>query len=153
MGRGLGVFVGAVLALTAGLGSGAAFAYWTTGGTGTGTALTATPQSVTLVGATGNVSTKLVPGGTADLLIRLSNPNSFPVTITGIEPNGEASGPGGTCTVTGVSVPQRSGLTLTVAAGDTADVHVTDGAAMSAASSSGCQGATFRIPVIVTVRS
>ena len=42
----LSLLAGAVLALTAGLGSGASFAYWTTTGTGFGAATTATPEPV-----------------------------------------------------------------------------------------------------------
>lgn len=156
-GRVLSLLVGAVLALTAGLGSGVATAYWTTTGTGIGSATTASPQAVTLIAATGTVFDKLIPGGTADLLVALNNPNSYAVTITGIsQQTGTpivAAGSIGTCTVTGVSVPTRPDLTITVASGDNVTVHVPAGAAMSAASDSGCQGATFRIPVIVTVRS
>jgi hypothetical protein len=149
--------MGAVVALSAGLGSGVATAYWTTTGTGIGSATTGAPQAVTLIPASGTVDDALFPGGTADLLVALDNPNSYPVTITGISQRVgspvEAVGSSGTCTVTGVSVPTRSDLTITVASGANVTVHVPAGAAMSAASDSGCQGATFRIPVMVTVRS
>jgi hypothetical protein len=156
-GRLLSLLLGAVLALTAGLGSGASFAYWTTTGTGLGAATTGTPQAVTLVKATGTIADQLVPGGTADLLVALTNPNSFPVTITGIE---QRIGPGldvdasvAGCIVTGVTVAPQPALTLHVAGRDTAEVIVPDAASMSLASDSDCQGATFQIPVIVTVRS
>jgi hypothetical protein len=118
--------------------------------------VTATPQAVTLVAATGTVSGKLVPGGTADLLVALNNPNAFPVTITGIE---QQAGPVVAtvvgCIVTGVTVRTevQAGLSINVDRESTVRVNVPDGAAMSMASDSECQGATFQIPVIVTVRS
>ena len=149
--------VGAVLALTAGLGSGVATAYWTTTGTGVGAAATGTPQAVRLVPATGTVTSTLVPGGTADLMLALDNPNAFPVFITGIEKVGTVidPAPGSGCNVTGVSVQTevQSGLSILVASQSTAQVIVPGAAAMSMASDSACQGATFQIPVIVTVRS
>jgi hypothetical protein len=155
--RVVSLLVGAVLALTAGLGAGGATAYWTTTGTGFGAATTATPKAVTLIAASGTVDSTLFPGGTADLLVALDNPNSYPVTITGIsQQSGSpvvAVGSSGTCTVTGVSVPSRPTLSITVGSGENVVVHIPAGAAMSAASDSGCQGATFRIPVTVTVRS
>ena len=87
----LSLLAGAVLALTAGLGSGAAFAYWTTTGTGFGAATTATPEPVMVMAASGMVEGTLYPGGTADLRVAVWNPNTFPVTITGIE---QQVGPG-----------------------------------------------------------
>ena len=46
-----------------------------------------------------------------------------------------------------------SGLSIDVGERDGAEVSIPGAAAMSVASDSGCQGATFQIPVIVTVRS
>jgi hypothetical protein len=150
------LLVGAVLALTAGLGSGVATAYWTTNGTGFGAATTATPQAVTLIAASGTVEDVLFPGGSADLIVSLENPNSYPVTITGIEQlpgSVVAVDAAGTCVVTGVTVPSRADLAIDVESGASVSVHVPAGAVMSAASEDGCQGATFQIPVTVTVRS
>jgi hypothetical protein len=152
-GRFLSLLVAVVLALSAGLGSGAAFAHWASSGTGVGSATAAAPRAVTLVAATGTVTNKLVPGGTADLLVGLINPNSFPVTVTGVSQTGAVVGPGGGCMVTGVTVPTQVGLTITVASGASVTLHIPSGAAMSAASDSDCQGASFQIPVMVTVRS
>jgi hypothetical protein len=149
-----GPLLGAILALAAGLGSGAAYAYWTAGGSGFGTATTATPHAVTLVAASGTVSDKLSPGGTAELLIRLDNPNTHPVTITGISGSGEVLVPDrAACNTSGVSVPTRNDLSITVDTGFGVVVSIPHGSAMSLASDSGCQGATFQIPVTLTVRS
>jgi hypothetical protein len=51
---------------------------------------------------------------------------------------------------TGVSVPTQT-VSLVVASGSQIVVHDPGGASMTAASASGCQGASFHIPVTVTV--
>ena len=142
----------AVVALTAGLGTGAAYAYWSAGASGSGTASTGTPSPVSVVAASGTVSSTLVPGGTADLLVALNNPNTFPVTLTSVAQNGLVTGAPAGCATSGVSVPARSGLSITVASGANVVVHVPGGAAMSTVSDSACQGGTFSIPISVTVQ-
>lgn len=145
--------VAAVVALL--VGSGSAYAYWTTAGTGAGSAATGAALPVTLLTANAGVSTRLVPGGTADLSITVSNPNPWPVTITGVAQAAGSitvSGASGTCTTTGVTVPTANALSINVASGASVDVTVPSGAAMSTASQSGCQGASFRIPVALVVR-
>ena len=149
------ILVGAVAALVIGLGSGAAFAYFTSVGSGSGRATTGTAKRVTVIAATGTVKSKMIPGGSADLLVELDNPNSFPVVITDISQNGALSVVGGTnCTAanSGVSVPTQSGLDVTIPTGDTL-VHVPNGASMSSTSNSGCQGASFELPISLTVHS
>lgn len=130
------------------------FAFWQSGGSGTGTAATGTPQPVTVRAATGTPSSKLLPGSSADLVVRIDNPNAYSVTIVGIAQNGTLTVSGGTsCTAAnaGVSVPAQSGLSLTVGTG-TSVVHIPAGAAMGTGSDSGCQGASFRVPIMVTVQ-
>jgi len=135
-----------------GLGSGTAFAYFTATGSGSGVASTGTVKAVTVIAASGMPSSKLYPGGSADLLVELDNPNSFPVTIVTISQNGSVTTVSGcNCKTTGVSVPTQSGLNVTVASGTNILVHIPNGAAMSTASDSGCQGATFHVPVTITV--
>ena len=142
------------VALTGAL-AGGVYAYFTTGGSGSGAASVGTAQAVTVQAvATGTPASSLQPGGSADLLVQLSNPNSYTVTLVGIAQNGTVTPvPSGTCTGAnaGVTVPTLAGLTISVASG----VHVVDipgGAAMGASSASACQGASFQIPVTVTVQ-
>jgi hypothetical protein len=147
--------IGAIMALVIGLGSGAAYAFFTSHGSGSGAVSTGTPLAVTVQAvASGTVSSFLIPGGNADLLVQISNPNGYSVIITGISQNlsGSVTGSGGigTCTTTGVTVPTQTGLSITVGSG-TNVLHVANGASMSTVSDSGCQGATIHIPVIVTV--
>ena len=159
---------GAAAALAIGLGAGSAYAYFTSAGSGSSSASVGTTQQVTLVAVTsGSALSTLVPGGTADLRVQLNNPNSFSVTIVGISQNGPVTVVGGSgCTSdsgtwpsltlgnSGVSVPTRIDLSVTVTAGPITNVvvHVANGASMNTSSASGCQGATFQIPVTVTVR-
>lgn len=146
---------GAALALAIGLGSGTAFAFFTSSGSGSGAGNAGTPLAVTVVAASGTPSSRLVPGGSADLLVEFNNPNSHAVTITDIRQNGSTVTPVGgigVCTTTGVSVPTQTGLHITVASGTNVLVHVPNGAQMSVSSDSGCQGATFQVAVNVTVQ-
>jgi hypothetical protein len=147
------------------VGAGAAYAYWTSQGGGNGSAITTTGASATVhvIAVTGGTdpSTLLSPGQTAELVLELSNPNSYPVTIAGIAQDGDVtpsggSGPGAACTGgssgnTGVSVPTQA-MSVPLASGGAVSVRVPAGASMSPGSASGCQGASFQIPVTVTVQ-
>jgi hypothetical protein len=135
---------------------GPAFGYFTAlSGSGTAAQSTGTLQAVAILAATsGSPSTSLVPGGTADLLLNVKNPNASTVTIIAVSQGGAVSVQGGTgCTGanSGVSLATSTGLSIAVAGGATAQVHVAAGASMSVASISGCQGATFQVPVTVVV--
>lgn len=145
---------GSVIALVLGLGAGTAYAYFTGVGTGSGTTSVGTVQSVTVdVIASGTVTNKLYPGTSGDLKLKLDNPNSYPVTIVGITSNGTVTGSGGigTCSTTGVTVPTNNALSITVASGTGVFVVIPNGVSMGATSDSGCQGATFQVPVTITV--
>lgn len=146
--------LGAVVALVLGLGVGSAYAFLTASGLGTGTATVRHATAVTVLAATGTPSSKLHPGASADLTLTITNPNSFPVKIVSISQKATPlTVVGGTsCTAgnSGVTVPTQSGLSISVTPGTTS-VHVPNGASMSTSSANGCQGASFRIPVTVTV--
>lgn len=149
------LLLGAVVALVVGIGAGAAYGYFTSSGNGSGTAITGTAQSVTVDAATGTPSSDLIPGASADLTLTLSNPNSFAVTLTSISEIGSTvtvvGGSRCTSANSGVSVPTQSSLSINVPAGTTI-IHIPSGAAMSTSSASGCQGASFQIPVTITVQ-
>lgn len=133
--------------------SGVGYAFWTTTGAGTGsaTATDFTPPTITV----GTASAGLYPGFAGGTLqVMVTNPNPFPITVTlsrdAAKPvTSDTAG----CTdegalpanVTGVSYASGS---FTVAASTTTPVsRSTAGVAMSTASVSACQGATFTIPV------
>ena len=156
----LPVAVLGAVALLVGLGAGSAYAYFTSRGSGTGASNAGNPLSVTVVAATATPSTNLLPGGSADLVIQLTNPNSYPVTLVAISQSGTAvtpvgtQGPGTACTSanTGVSVTSRTGLSVAVASGTNVVVHLAGAVSMNTSSASGCQGLSFQIPMNVTVQ-
>jgi hypothetical protein len=154
MRRRIGLLVGAVAALTLGLAGGSAYAYFASSGSGSGVANTGTAQSVTVVAASGSVTNKLYPGASGDLLVRITNPNSYPVTIVSLAPgSGSTTADAGHsgCTTTGVSAATMSGLNIPVASGTNVQVTIPNGATMDATSQPACQGATFSVPITITV--
>lgn len=153
--RRMPVVLGAVVALVLGLGAGTAYAFFTSAGSGSGTALTGTVHSVAVLEASGTATNKLYPSGSGDLLLKLDNHlNSYSVKITSVVGNGAVTGSGGigTCTTTGVSVPLLTNLSITVISGTSVSVVIPNGVSMDSTSDSGCQGATFQIPVTITVQ-
>ena len=149
----------ATVALCIATGAGGAYAYWATIGAGSGAATNGTMATVTveaLVAGDGPQGT-LVPGGTADVAVRAFNPNDSAVHVYAIRGNGaataDANHPG--CTATGVTfVDPAAPLTpaVTIPANSSVLITLPDAAAMSTASSSGCQGATFSLPVTLEAR-
>jgi len=94
-----------IAAVTVLAGGGAAFAYWTAGGSGTGTAATTTATTgVTAVQTT--TVTAMQPGDTAQTLAgNFTNPNTAPVYVTSVTASiasvTKAGGAvGGTCDAT-----------------------------------------------------
>ncbi len=134
--------------LTAGI----AFAQWTAGGSGNGYAKAGTVGALTTVDASASTTAQLYPGGTGDVKITVSNPNAFPVTITGVSGNGTiTSDAGATCnSSTGVTFTNTTGLSDVAAASTTTTITLANKAAMSSSSANACQGAVFTIPVTLT---
>jgi hypothetical protein len=145
------VALAALTALTVGIG--VAYAVWTVGGAGSGTATAPSAQPLTTSVAT--TSAQLYPGITgADLFLTVNNPNPFPVSVTSVNADGDAvpdAAHAAGCVSTGVTfttqataqtIPANGSLSFTV-----------PGVAMSNASDNGCQGATFTIPVTFTATS
>jgi hypothetical protein len=140
-------------------GAGTAYAYWASTGTGSGSATNGTMQAVTVDALVpGDIlQTSLVPGGTADVILRATNLNAHAVTIYGIAANGpvtaDAAHPG--CTTTGVTfTPPPTPLTppVTIQANTSILLTLQGTASMSAGSLSACQGAQFNVPVTLEVR-
>ena len=140
-------------------GAGTAYAYWATTGIGNGSATNGTMQTVTVdaLVAGDTLQTSLVPGGTADVILRATNPNAHAVTIYGFAANGAVTADAGhsSCTTTGVTfTPPPAPLAQPVIVQANTSILLTlEGAAsMSAASLSACQGAQFKVPVTLEVR-
>ena len=132
---------------------GLVYAAWTTNGSGEGYVKAGTAQNLTTVDVSASTTASLYPGVSGNVLIKINNPNPFPVEVTSVTGNGTItpdSGHAAGCTTTGVTCADQTGLTLDIA-GNTATQFTLNGAAsMSNASSNGCQGATFTIPVSLT---
>lgn len=137
------------------LAAGIAYAAWTASGSGSGYAKAGTAQALTTLDASGSVTTTLVPGGSGQFAIKVSNPNAYAVSVTGVTVGGPvvASGGIGTCTTTGVTISQSAvtaPLPFAVPANGTYTDVVANGASMDNTSDNGCQGATFTVPVTLT---
>lgn len=155
---GVAIALVAVLA-TAGLVSAA----WLANGTGSGYAKAGTSQALTTVDASASTTATLYPGASGDVTLKVSNPNPFPVRVTGVALNGTAASitadsGHASCSPTGMSFTNQTGLTIDVpakagATNGSATTTLTAAAAMSNASADGCQGATFTIPVNLTAAS
>ncbi|UKA60000.1 hypothetical protein [Arthrobacter sp. FW306-2-2C-D06B] len=147
----------ALLSLVLGVGS--AYAYWSTIGIGSGSAAAGDMQTVTVdaLVAGDSPATTLVPGGSAEVIVRANNPNAFTVQVYSFIANGAATADSAhpLCTTTGVtfnapaapltpsvSIPANSSVLITLPAA----------ASMSTASQSSCQGAVFHLPVTMAVR-
>lgn len=150
-GRLVTALAAAVVLSTAG---GVAYAYWTTTGSGTGSGSTGTVVALTTSASTPS-ATQLVPGGSAPLVVTVTNPNASGVVITSIQLDGTrsvgVSGAVGTCTAPPVGVDATTNLPL--AAGATATFEVAGATTLGSSAASGCQGATFTIPVVLTGRT
>ena len=137
---------------------GMVYAAWTTNGTGSGYAKAGTAQALSTVDVSASTSATLYPGGPAgDVSIKISNPNTYPVTVTGVTGSGAITPDAGhaSCTTTGVTFTDRTGLSISVPAKSggvdgEATATLSGAASMSNASVNGCQGATFTIPVTLS---
>lgn len=141
------VVVGTALAVTTG--AGAAYAAWIASGTGSATAKATAAQALSTLDASAVTTADLYPGADGDVVLKISNPNAYPVRITRVAGNGAITAKNGigTCSVTGVSFTDQTNVTLDVAANNSATFTFTGAAHMSNLSEDGCQGATFVIPV------
>jgi hypothetical protein len=138
------------------LAAGTAYGYFKSSGHGTGPAGTGTMQTVTVSAATVTPGTPLLPGGSGDVTLKVTNPNGFAVTLVSVTGTGatitaDSGHPG--CTATGVIFLGQTGLSTSIPAGATATVDLPGAAAMSTASPAGCQGARFSIPVTILVHA
>jgi hypothetical protein len=145
------LIVGAVTILVMGA-VGLVYAAWTTNGSGSGYAKAGSSQTLTTIDVSASTTATLYPSSDGDVMIKISNPNSYPVRVTDITGNGAVTADAGHtgCVTTGVTFTNQTGKTIDVAAGGSTQVTLTGAAHMSSSSDNGCQGATFTIPVSLT---
>ncbi|MBG0740861.1 hypothetical protein IV500_15910 [Paeniglutamicibacter antarcticus] len=154
---------GCTLALVCGLVSTPALAYFTAGGSGTATAAAGTLQPLIVLPATTDSSTgPLYPGGTGDLILNVTNPNSKQVRLQRVSQAGGVGVQGGfgctgdpgwpnTVGNSGVSILDINSLNVLLPGGSTQVLHLRGAAAMSVISAAACQGASFDVPVTIEV--
>lgn len=132
-------------------GAATAYGFLPTTGKGTGTAHVAELHiEAQAVLATDPNSALLLPGHTADAIVRVHNPNPLAVRLFSVTGNGKPTASNG-CSPTGVSFTDQNGLNNTLPAGATVLIRLPGSVSMSDASATACQGASFDIPVTVTV--
>jgi hypothetical protein len=147
----------ALAAVAALIVSGTLLAAWITSGSGNGYAKAGTASALTIGDASASTIADLYPGATGAVKLKVTNPNSFPVRITGVTRQASgtiSSDKGAACNAsTGVTFTDQTGLTLDLAAGATTTFTLSGAVSMSNASDNTCQGAIFTIPVDVTAAS
>jgi hypothetical protein len=139
-----------VALVTAGFG---AWALWTV--TGSGSEYAGSSGTAALTTTLRVAPSQLYPGATigapsgADVVIRISNPNVFPVRATGVTVTGYAAGNDvpAPCFVT---VADQVGLTIDIAAGSSADASFPDAAGMGLLAPDSCQSRQFEAIVNLT---
>jgi len=149
--------VGILAAVSVACGAGMVYAAWTTNGTGDACAKAGTAAAISTVDVSASTTATLYPGVSGDVLIKLRNPNPYPVTVTAVTGNGTITPDAGHsgCTTTGVTFTNQTGLTLNVPAKSGGvdgelQTSLTNAASMSNASLNACQGAVFTIPVTLS---
>jgi hypothetical protein len=137
--------------LVVGAFGGTAFARWNSHGGGSNSAATGSLAPVTVVALTGTPTTSLLPGGSSDVVLKVSNTNAYSVILTSIAitPGQSVTASNGSCTTSGVTITFPSSPSISVPAGSS-QVDVPGAASMSLASQNACQGNTFTFPVTVT---
>ena len=128
------------------------YAAWTTNGSGSGYAKAGSAQALATVDVSASTSASLYPGADGSVLIKINNPNSYPVRVTDVTGNGAVTADSGhaTCVTTGVTFTDQHSQSIDIAANSQTQATLTGAAHMSNASDNGCQGATFTIPVSLT---
>ena len=119
------------------------------GTAGTGTL---TISAAALAGETSHGT--LYPGGTADAIVKVNNPNGYAVQVVAIAASGPAQA-GNTCAPTGVTFiapTDFSAAQFTLPAHQSTVLDLAGAVSMDTTSATTCQGQTFSLPVTVTVR-
>jgi hypothetical protein len=145
---------GAVVVLLALGVAGLVYAAWTTSGDGNGYAKAG--SAVDLTTSSTAAAATLYPGVNGDVVVKINNPNPYPVRVTDVTGNGTITSDNATCGSSG----HPTGVTFTDQHSQTIDVPAKSGgvdgtftktlagaAHMGNSSDDSCQGAVFTIPV------
>jgi len=170
--------VGGAIATSIVVSAGAAFAYFTATGSGTGQAQAASVSNLTITAvAVPSPTNQLYPGAAGDVVLKITNPNVFPVTITAVQlpanttyatgyANSNLTSPIAGCTsdagahpslvawnfATGSSGSSHTLIPVTVGANNaTLTVTMTSDALMGASAPAACEAAYFSMPSIPSV--
>ena len=138
--------------------AGAVWAYWSITGSQTGPADAGTVVELHL-GGRSDLNEPLVPGGTGDLIVTVTNDNDFPIRITSVAPaagtvtaDGEHQKRG--CVNTGVVVAADPvAVRWDVARNVVAAFTVPHGLAMAGPADPACRDAVFTVAVVATGRA
>ena len=147
--------IGAVIVAIATVTATMAWGFWSAPATGHGTGATST-FGITATGVVTSEGARLVPGGTGDVTFTVHNPNTFPVTVTVAFDAGrpitvDPADSGCDGSAMHVLDPLLTPIPLVVPPGAAAaSVTATGAVTMDSEAPSGCQGATFSVPVVVT---
>lgn len=157
------IAAGCTTALVIGMVSTPALAYFTSGGTGAGTAAGGILHPLGILPATtGTSTTPLFPGMRGDLILTVTNHNTQAVTLRRVFQAGAVRVQGGAgCTPdpgwpttlgnSGVSIPDTVTPAMVLNGGETREFMLPGAVSMGIISASGCQGASFQIPVRVEI--
>ena len=134
------------------MGTGIAFAAWTSSGTGSGSAASTTPQDVAFTGVT--PTTSLYPTGSANITFHSTNPNSYKVSLESLAVTKVAydSAPA-TDVQTICDLTYHAPATAPLVAAGGADVTVTGGLSMGNGADQACAGKTFVVTLTATPTS
>jgi len=125
-----------------------AVAAWTTNGAGSGYVAAGTEQDLTTLSVAASTTSLLYPNGSADVTVKINNPNPYKVLVTQVNNgSGSISSGNATCDASnGVTFANQTG-SWTVPSSGTLTVTLTNAASMSNSSVDACQGKTFTVPV------
>ena len=151
--------IAGLIALVIGLGAGTSYAFVTKGRSETATAhLTVGSLKPITLATVGTPTSPLLPGRTGDVAFSITNPNHSPVSLIGVVLTGGASmttDGDPECTTDGgpvvvLNVPPDD-LPQSVPANTTKTIELANAASMNVTASNSCQGASFTLPLTVTV--
>jgi len=142
----VGVVTGSALATTL------AFAAWNADGKGDATVAGKTAEKLVVTNV--GVPNALYPSATSNLVVKVKNPNPYPITVTSIANDTSAAvtvAPlaGSTCAASNVSFTNQTNLNVPITPNTEVTITV-PGVKMIADAADGCQGATFTFPVIAS---
>lgn len=151
----------AIVIVIVGVG-GVAYAYWSAGGTGSGAGATGTTVPLTL--SSGTPTAGLLPGGSSDVVLTITNTNTSRVKVSSLALD-TTQGTGGFsvdaghsgCALTALSFGTQTngGAGWTVAGkvgavNGTLTATLSSALAMSISAANACQGATFTVYLVAS---